>query len=154
MGSAVVAPGLYTADSVGADTTGVVVHGLFALCHVQSSWTRDWTCAPALAGGVSTTGSPTKSCDPSLVYMIWNLRFCNDFPKLNPFVFSEFLLVLLCLPSNIWTRFLVSVSEWSSGQRRSQRNWNPMDRIQYANSSAMWLILHPSYYNGFKILES
>lgn len=34
--------------------------GLGALLHAESSWTRDQTCVPSLAGGFSTTGPPGK----------------------------------------------------------------------------------------------
>ena len=37
-----------------------VAHGLVALQHVVSPWTRDWTVSPALAGGFLTTGPPEK----------------------------------------------------------------------------------------------
>ena len=35
--------------------------GLFDLWHVESSWTKDQTMSPALAGGLPTTGPPEKS---------------------------------------------------------------------------------------------
>ena len=35
--------------------------GLAALRHVESSWTRDWTCVPTLAGRFLSTVPPVKS---------------------------------------------------------------------------------------------
>ena len=39
----------------------VLAHGLVAPSQVGSSWTKDWTYVPALAGGFPNTGPPGKS---------------------------------------------------------------------------------------------
>lgn len=44
--------------------------------------------------------------------------------------------LVLCLPSNIWARVLVSVSEWSSGQRRIKETgilWTEPQSNQWGN---------------------
>lgn len=44
--------------------------------------------------------------------------------------------LILCLPSNIWARVLVSVSEWSSGQRRIKETgilWTEPQSNQWGN---------------------
>ena len=44
----------------GTRASVVEVMGLVALWHVGSSWSRDWTCVPTLAGRPPTTGPPGK----------------------------------------------------------------------------------------------
>ena len=54
--------------------------GLVAPCHVESSWTRNWACVPALAGGFLTTGPPGKLQYHPLVFIIVSLQSVSLWP--------------------------------------------------------------------------
>ena len=50
--------------------------GLVAPRHVESSWTRDQICVPALAGELLTSGPPGKV--PITLIIMWDLKFFNS----------------------------------------------------------------------------
>ena len=50
--------------------------GLVAPRHVESSWTRDQICVPALAGELLTSGPPGKV--PITLIITWDLKFFNS----------------------------------------------------------------------------
>ena len=60
------------AQALGAWASVVMVHWLRHLWHVESSWTRDWTHVPELAGRFLTTKAPWKK--PWQDFKIWVLK--------------------------------------------------------------------------------
>ena len=75
--------------------------GLVAPQHVGSSWTRDWTLSPTLAGGFFTTEPPGKSKDDSYMQ-------CGRFAT-SPY--CQWLVHRVCSAHRSWGK------EWGSEMR-------------------------------------
>ena len=67
---------LWSTDSRASGLQQFWLMGLVALCHVESSWTRNQTCVPALAHGFLTTGPSTKS-SISFHKNLFDFQSCN-----------------------------------------------------------------------------
>ena len=78
--------------------------GLVAPCHVESSWTRNWACVPALAGRFLTTGPPGTLQYHPLVFIIVSLQFVSLWPlcRLSSSCFSSCIFLPAVVPSYLF----------------------------------------------------